>query len=109
MKKLLPKTKMFAEAAAQSKGKNFIIETLIFIAVFLVTSIVSSLGSLVYGIAQIMSNEKMIDAVMQFNKGEISQEEYQQIIAPVLSGSEAILIQLFSTGSSISAAWASER
>ena len=98
MKKLLPKTKMFAEAAAQSKGKNFIIETLIFIAVFLVTSIVSSLGSLVYGIAQIMSNEKMIDAVMQFNKGEISQEEYQQIIAPVLSGSEAILIQLFSTG-----------
>ena len=46
MKKLFEKTKMFEEAKQQSKGHFFLVEILIFLVVFVVVEIVSSIPSI---------------------------------------------------------------
>lgn len=89
---------MFDEAARQSTGHNFFVEILIFLAVFLITAIVSSLPSVVYETAAQLNNEEMIATAMAYSAGEISMDEYTQTITQFLTSGAGLLVQLFSTG-----------
>ncbi len=97
MKKLFQKTKMFAEAKAQSEGHNFFAEIVIFFLVFLVISIVESIPSIVAGIVGMMSDQHMIEVVDQFNKGIITYEEYTKEVTAFETQGSFMLISLFST------------
>lgn len=89
---------MLSEAKAQSKGYNFFVEILIFIAVFIVTSLISSLVPLAYDMVKMFESPDAINAVMEYNAGNISFEEYQASIASVTSETTVMIISLFCTG-----------
>lgn len=98
MKKLFPKTNMFEEAKRQSEGKIFILEILIFVGVFLVTGIISSLPSLVYSMSVIMKKPEVLDLINQFTSGAITQEEYTAEFTRLSTDKFSTVLALFCTG-----------
>ena len=88
---------MFDEAARQSKGHIFILEILIFAVVLVIVEVVSSLPTLVYGLLAILNDPEIMNAVNAYNAGEITYEQYYEIVGKLETGNTAVLIQLFST------------
>ena len=98
MKKLFPQTKMLQEAKAQSKGHFFIIELLIFIVVLLVAEIISSLPVLAIEIVDMLSNERVMEAVRLMQSGDITYQEYTNMISETVKSGSVVLPSLFVTG-----------
>ena len=93
-----PKMKMFGEAKLQSKGRNFFVETLIFLVVLIVTSLCASLPSIVYETVGLMKDPHMLDVITQFNSGAISYDEYIEEFTKFSTEGWAMVVSLYGTG-----------
>lgn len=98
IKELFPETKMTAKTREQGRGENFIIETLIFIAVFIVVEIAASIPTMVVGISDIMQNERVTEAIELFVNGKITFSEYLDIFTAAVLTGRVMLATLFGTG-----------
>ena len=96
MRKLIQRTKMFDEAKqgivkknapegqpSKPKGHNIIVEILIFLAVYLVISIISALPFIVIQTRAIMATEEYANLTQQLQNGVISASEYSTAVGNI--------------------------